>query len=200
MAGSELGASLDDPRRCGERPEAWLASQAEGGDGAATADLVARWDPGEDVGPLLRSVAASLVGLGGALALDSLVSNGPSWARLGSALVGTGLTGGVVTVSALALATALVFTYGQVRRFLVLPPLAVGVTWTLGLWIAAGPLLLARAHWLAPDPTAVMATLWAACLLVGETTAGVLWFGLVLGWLCRRLPAGPPPSGAQPRR
>ncbi len=148
------------------------------------ADRAARWARGEDVRPLVRSLSAGVVGLGGALAIDWLVPNGSSWAKLGGSLTGTGTTGGLVSVAALAVAVALLYTYGQVRRFLALPRPAGGVVFTLALWLVLGPLLLVRATWVAPEPAAARATLAAAWLLVTETTAGVLWLGCLIGWFC----------------
>lgn len=153
----------------------------------SAADQAARFDPGEDAAPLLRSLLAAFSGLVGALFIDRLVPNGPTWFRLAQPFVGDGLWSILAWLGSLALVAALVYTYGQVRRFLLqLAPPVAGVVWVLVLWLAVGPAFLVRATWIAPNPSAFMATMVAACLVTLETTTGLVWLGLAIGWLCRR--------------
>jgi hypothetical protein len=153
-------------------------------------DLAPRYAPGEDAGPLLRALVGGLVGASAALALDWLlpVTGLPRlvWPALWSEAVGgtfgdTGL--GVAAVLTLGVLAALVYAYGQFRRFVPAVPALAGVAWGVLLWLLAAPLLLpGAAGWLAsagaPEPGLALT---AGVGLVAETLVGMAVYGAIVG-------------------
>jgi hypothetical protein len=165
---------------------------------SAAPDLAERYAPGEDVSPLLRSVGAGLAGALLALGIDWLIPTPPLGAPVwpvvvSAAAIGdpSNLVAGVVILLLLAVVAAIIFTYGQFRRFVPGPPLVVGVVWASALWLVAGPLLLPRAAgWLsmAAGPTSPLTVIGRTALIALELTAGMAAYGVVLGALNPRRP------------
>ena len=153
------------------------------------AGLERRYDRGEDVGPLLRSIGGGLAGGLLALAVDRLVPTagpGPlAWPALFAAVLGDpGQTVvGLVLGLTLASVAGVVFVYGQFRRFVPGPPAVRGAAWGLGMWLVVGAALFPRAaDWLGRGG-ASGAPLWAAIGLVLETALGMAVYGAVVGLL-----------------
>jgi hypothetical protein len=152
--------------------------------------LMLRYSPGEDARPLLGALAGGIVGAVLALAIDRIIpSPVPGqliWPALMTAALPLGGTvaGAVLLVAAAALA-ALVFVYGQFRRFVPGPPWAAGVVWGVVAAAVVGSTLVPRAApWLsAQDGVDAGTTVVAASLVVLEVTIGSLLYGICVGVL-----------------
>lgn len=157
--------------------------------------IAARYDPGEDVRPLLRAAAGGVLGVAAALALDGVLplSGGPRWlwsalwGSAGRATAGPDLAvTGATCVAGILL--GFVFAYGQLRRFLPRRPALAGLVYGLALWTLTWPTMLLRASRLV-EPAGVPATAELLRLSAGivlETLAGCAVFGAVLGLLNAR--------------
>ena len=152
--------------------------------------LMLRYSPGEDARPLLGALAGGIVGAVLALAVDRIIpSPAPGqliWPALMTAALPLGGTvAGAALLVAAAVLAALVFVYGEFRRFVPGPPWAAGVAWGVVAVAVVGSALLPRAApWLSgpegADATHVVA---AASLVVLEVTIGLLLYGICVGVL-----------------
>jgi hypothetical protein len=158
----------------------------------SSADPISRrYSSGEDVGPLVRALSGALLGTAAALLVDVAVpSAAPGnlvWPALMGAAAGEPLRTGLGSVLGLSVAslTALAFVYGQFRRFVPGPARLAGVTWSIGIWLVAGPLLLPLAvgwdEFAGGAGTGV--PLLPALGLFVETAIGVALYGAVVGHL-----------------
>lgn len=173
------------------------------------AGLSPRYEPGQDPEPLLRALAAGLLGTALLLVVDRILPStqlalfdpligaarplpqGLLWPALcADLLVGDPSATGI-GVSALGVALSLasfVWVYGQLRRFVPLPDPWRGLIWAAILGLMVGPTLLAHAiPWLAAGSAggaspirAVAAALW----LLVEPALGLAAYGLSAGLLC----------------
>jgi hypothetical protein len=153
-------------------------------------DLAPRYAAGEDIMPLVRAGIGGLAGAGAALALDWLV-HPPGlprlvWPALWASAAGAGpaaTTVGVAIALVLAVLAALVFVYGQFRRFVPGRPAVAGMAWAALLYLFTVPALVPWAVvWLtaAGAPEADLA-LRAAAGLVLETAVTLALYGAVVG-------------------
>lgn len=150
--------------------------------------LERRHDRGEDIGPLLGAVGGGLAGGVLALVVDRLVPTPGAATLVWPMLFAAALGDPAQTAAGLALGlasagvAAVVFVYGQFRRFVPGPPVVRGIAWGLGMWLVASATLLPRAaYWL--GHRAPGAPLWSAIGLVVETAAGMAVYGAVVGVL-----------------
>jgi len=189
--------------------------------------LDARYAPGEDVGPLLRAIAGGLAGGAMALVLDRAIP-APALAtldtglRLAAPLPGGWLwpalladaalgqprqtaAGAAIALTAATLA-ALVYAYGQFRRFVPGPPGARGIAWALCVGLAAVPALVPRAAgWLAVGVGGIATGATGATSPAGWLVAtasvwlkiglGLVAYGWVLGVLNPPRAPAPPTAG-----
>ena len=201
------------PSPAGPAPDAIAIGPA-----SARSGLGPRYQPGQDPEPLLRALAAGLLGAALLLAVDRILPSsqlalfdpllgaaeplpqGLVWPALcADLLVGdpraTGL-GAAALVVALSLAS-FVWVYGQLRRFVPLADPWRGLVWALILGLLAAPTLLAHAiPWLAAGAAggatparAAAAALW----LLVEPALALAAYGLAAGLLC---PVGPASDAA----
>ncbi len=176
-------------------------------------DAVDRYRAGEDPEPLLRALAAGLLGGGLVLLVDRLLPSGQLavfdplvgsaaalpqgllWpALLSQALLGRPLAtaAGAAALLILLSLASFVYVYGQLRRFLPGAPILQGLTYSGLLWLLACPALIPRARdWLASG--------FAGGASAGGATAAALWlllepalalaaYGLTVGWICPQRP------------
>ena len=150
--------------------------------------LAPRHAPGEDARPLVASLVGGVVGVVVMLFIDRIVPSPAPNQMLWPALLGSTLplasTAGAVSVMAAAGAlAALVFTYGQFRRFVPGEPWHVGLAWGSVCLAIVGPMLLPRsAPWLQASAGGdANAAVVAAALIVLEATAGLLAYGVCVG-------------------
>lgn len=176
-------------------------------------DLDARYAPGEDIRPLVRSIGGGLLGGALALGVDRLIATralaivdpgrefivplpqGMVWPAVwADAVLGDPLQIGAGAAIALIVATlaAFAYVYGQFRRFVPATPALRGLAWGAVLWLLAAPALLPRtAVWLgtgAAPSTTTSAWVIAAAAVLLKTGLGLALYGLVVGWL------NPPPA------
>jgi hypothetical protein len=169
--------------------------------------LAARYSAGQDAGPLVRALLGGLAGAVAALILDRLLPSGELAVFMPSAGAAEALPSGMLLPSLaadllvgdphrLALgATAFcilmvlatfIFGYGQFRRFVPAVDSLRGLAWSILLWFALAPSLLARAlPWLAAGPASgadAGAAFLAASWLILESLACLAAYGLVVGW------------------
>ncbi len=172
-------------------------------------DLDARFAPGEDIRPLLRSIAGGLAGGALAIAIDGLIPlaglatfdpigqvaiplpRGMIWPALwADALLGdphqtaAGIAGGLVLATLIAFG----YAYGQLRRFLPGPAWLRGLGLAAALGLIAMPVLLPRAAvWLAAGMAGgggtAAAWLAGAALICAKVGLGLAVYGVVVGVL-----------------
>jgi hypothetical protein len=153
-------------------------------------ELAPRYAPGEDVAPLVRALGGGLAGGLAALAADLVLPNpapgGLVWPALwADAVVGDpdALGVGLAATLGVAMLAALVFAYGQFRRFVPWRAGLRGLVWGLAMGLPVGTLLLPRAvAWLPVEPVAAAA---AAGLTVVDLALGLTLYGVVVGQLNR---------------
>jgi hypothetical protein len=158
-------------------------------------ELAPRYAPGEDVRPLLRAVGGGAAGVAAALLLDRVLPTSPGRPWLWPGLAADAAVGapgatvtGVAIVAAVAVIAAVVFAYGQFRRFVPARPVIAGLVWSALAWLVAAPVLLPRAAvWLGPgsaaaSPQSASALLGPAALLVAESLATFAVWGALVGW------------------
>jgi hypothetical protein len=159
-----------------------------------------RYSRGEDVRPLLGALVGGVLGASLSLVIDRLVpSPAPSDMML-PALVssllpfaGEGLSVGVLLVMVLAVLSALVFVYGQFRRFVPGPPWAAGVAWGVLMAVAAASALapLAAPSIGGGEVVSLAAALVGGLSVLFEIVIGAVAFGFVVGVVNPRSNGGP---------
>jgi hypothetical protein len=181
-----------------------------------------RYAPGEDIRPLIRSIAAGLIGGALVFGLDRLIplatlaTFDPAGelaiplpeAMLWPALWADAVLGeprqtaaGIAIGLIVATLAAIGFVYGQFRRFVPGPAWLRGLAWAAALGLILVPALLPRAAtWLAvgmtPDAGAA-GWLGASGLVLVKVGLGLALYGLVVGVLNPPLrPPAPPGTDA----
>jgi hypothetical protein len=150
--------------------------------------LSPRYAAGEDPRPLVRALGGGLLGALALLLLDRLVVvpglGQWSWpTMLAGRVLGDAslVAAGVALLALLSCSVALLFAYGQMRRFLPGPAWWRGACVGLIVWLMAGPALLPLyVPWLSLAASPATAFTQAA-LLVAETAAGAVLCGAVIG-------------------
>lgn len=187
-------------------------------DDLARPALDSRYAPGEDIRPLIRSIAAGLIGGALALGLDRLIPPAKlatfdpagqlalplPQAMLWPALWSDAVLGdprqtaaGIAIGLIVATLAAIGFAYGQFRRFVPGPAWLRGLAWAAALGLILVPALLPRAAtWLAvgmTPGTGAAGWLGAAALVLTRVGLGLVVYGLIVGVLNPPI-QGPTPS------
>lgn len=167
----------------GDRRE--LVPEADPGVG----ELWPRYEPGEELGPLLRGFGGGVIGGLLALTVDWIIAAAASapwvWPTVASSAAGQSgdVRTGAILVLAGGVAAALVFVFGEFRRFVPGSGVVAGAVYGLIVWLVAAPLLLPYWPVLARATDDPVAVLVLASLAVGQSFLALVAFGVVVGWM-----------------
>jgi hypothetical protein len=167
------------------------------GSPADAAGVDPRYEPGPDIGPLVRGLGGGLVAVLTLWVLDALwagpllVPNGAgeaeavraTWPVLVASALGLGPSApmGAAAMAAGGALAGLMFAFGRFRRFFPGASWRAGAAWGFALAVVTTPALAsAGAMWISRDDP--VATLLAAAQLLVEIVVGLVAYGAVLGW------------------